>query len=458
MHNNLQNNQRYFWQDDLLYKNQLIADRLNKTSINKIALSQLKQELHRVPSSSGYQNVIAKLDSELGTLLVTGAIHSNEPNIAPAKLRSTKIVTNNPWSFNYTRWYSDTVYQKEKEYTRIFYQTDELVSFITNSGMSAFQLTLNIINSYLKYSHATPYYKFDSNTYGECVHLLSQQSHRNKIEEIQLYKNLRDQLTGNEKKIIPIILIDFTDADHAKNALSQLNQRYKRKIILILDITRFPDYLIVNCQIKKYLRSSWIVFRFSSLSKYHYAGLGIGRAGVVTMKREQCEALTDPITSYHGVKLVTYYRALIGGSLEPYQAEMIPLFSLSYIKEKVFTHYRNANLISRILIDNRDKISLQSYDPSTDSIMDNHLCTQGFCLFISLKNKANYHSTVNQIIADLAKQNIITEERGSFGFRNTTFDIWTDKAIRISAGCEEEPTMEIIANTILKHLLRQAEG
>ena len=452
--NILNDGEQSFWQRDLSYKNQLITNCLHQATTNKMALSRLDKKLQSIASSTDYQRIIAKLDSKLSDMFVQVAIHSHEPNIAPLQIRSLKQTSKNPWSFNYTRWYSDTVYQKEKEYTRAFYQTDGLISFITNSGMSAFNLALNVINSYLEHHQSIPYYIVDSNTYGECLHLLSQSTHRAKVKKINFHQVPQKQLVNQINNCLPVILVDCTDVDHAKKALSQLHQLFPRKIILMLDITRYPDYLMTG-QIKKYLRSSWIIFRFGSLSKYHYAGLGIGRAGVLTMRRAQCAAIFDPLTSYSGAKLVTYCRALTGGALEPYQAAMIPSFSLIYIKEKVLAHYRNAYLISRMLIDNRDKIFLQSYDPSTDSVVNNSVHMQGFCLFVSLKDNNNYHSTVSQIITELSEKNIVTEERGSFGFRNTTFDIWADKAVRISDGCEEEPVTKVIAQTILQHLLRQ---
>ncbi len=444
-------------QDVRLLRRKIQEHRITLRSLNQIVgttLSASRYQAHTRPATAANFDIFAGFD---------------------------QVDEKSPFTFNYSRWHSALVNRFEKNYSKQFNPIQKPHAMLTNSGMAAISLALDIIyHAEVSELGASKDIKlalfyFKGVFYGEAQRALLRFADRehcikvpcsNQMEEFEM--TLSNTL-AKHPHVIPVIYFDTispmakgsADVDFRK-LRDSINESVVNRCYILADVTRIGP----TDKICTYFSSSkcdYRVFEAESLAKYYLYGQDFADGGMLRFPREIARAFrfTDG-SELEGIAALGSLRANNGFSFPDNLVKLLPRPDRQRFFERHARLSRNADILWRVLKnlakDYRGiKVSFpgdpdhpfyewSKYLGSTSSLLHFQLD--------SLNSPKDHSEFLRELSISFQRKEINVPVRGSYGFDNCSLDMFSSGWTRISAGSEDVERIYEIAGH-LESFLRE---
>jgi cystathionine beta-lyase/cystathionine gamma-synthase len=353
-----------------------------------------------------------------------------------------------PFPFLYSRWYSSLVHEREQEFLSNYGLPDCQICLLTGAGMAAINLALEAV------LRQHPVSRFRLLTFGhvygetrdQCQALAATQRQvvYQPVESLGVLQEVLASESAADGELVWILCGDAVENSPAMRVFSlqsitATTRRAGGTRYLILDRTLIGHLWRSRIQ-KAIAQMDWNLIEVESLTKYHQLGLDITTGGAVYFPQDFAEQYVDCAFSDGGLSGLWRLRASLG--LTPTETALCALAPPGDARQerRMRRHFRNAALLAQAAFQSGGGLWRVEH-PSLAGHPDYGLLTRdgtgaGLIFVNSGHPRADAGQLARELLQAAHEAKLVLTRRASFGFNETSIDVWEPRTLRISAGAE----------------------
>lgn len=375
------------------------------------------------------------------------------------------------FEFNYSRWHSQLAIKYEKKFATEFAAGRNRFALLTNSGMAAISLAMDIIH--LSEPHTVGLFYFKGVYYGEAQRAILRFADRERGRRIDCSSEISDflqqliEFTNQHPKGVPIIYFDAispmaraeasVDFDLIKTSLEEA--KITRAYVLA-DVTRIGS----GSKILDIFASSEVlihVFEVESLAKYHLYGGDYTDGGIISFPKSVVNHFELPGSEHRKEQGLKVLRANNGYTFPDYLVRTLPTPNATRFRKRLERMGRNCSLLYAALkaVQRKNhKVEIRYVGDPQHGFYRWAASLGTFSSLIHFRHQGITRSDLHtRLVARISRKMLnrghLIPIRGSYGFDETSLDKFGDGWIRLSAGTEIQSDISKICKSLQEVVL-----